>query len=126
MARPHNLRKPKGISTVLERIERHAGELRDDECWTTDYKPMPDGYVLIRREADDHMYLHRVAWEAYNCEPIPDGMVIMHTCDNRGCFNPAHLQLGTQADNVRDCVSKGRFPCHNAPKGEGSRPRSHG
>ena len=109
MARPHNLRKPSGKCTVLERIERHAGELRDDECWTTDYVPQPDGYVQVSGAEHRKFQLHRIAWEAHNCEPIPDGMVVMHTCDNRACFNPAHLRIGTQSDNIQDCVAKGRF-----------------
>ena len=52
--------------------------------------------------------LHRVAWEAHNAEPIPEGMVVMHSCDNRECFNPAHLSVGTQQENIHDCIEKDR------------------
>lgn len=51
---------------------------------------------------------HRIAWIIANGRPIPDGMMVMHSCDNRGCCNPSHLSVGTQQENIKDRDSKGR------------------
>lgn len=53
---------------------------------------------------------HRLAWEAEH-GPIPDGMCVLHRCDNPPCVRLDHLRLGTHADNMADMIAKRRNPC---------------
>lgn len=54
-------------------------------------------------------HAHREAWRISNGDAcIPDDLVVRHTCDRKGCVNPAHLLLGTVADNTRDAMERGR------------------
>ncbi len=85
------------------------------ECWIwkgsvrTHY-----GEILFRGHKES---AHRVAWILQNGE-IPDGMCVLHRCDNPLCVNPSHLFLGTQRENMLDKVAKGRA---NTPKGVSSK-----
>ena len=69
------------------------------------------GHYYVGRGRRDRrkVYVHRIAWEEVN-GPIPEGMQVLHRCDNPSCYNVNHLFLGTQADNLADARSKGRRP----------------
>ena len=102
------------MNNIVERILKHLPDVTDEECWVTPLVPGKSGYVCISdgTQTRTQQGLHRLVWEMHNAEPIPEGMVVMHSCDNRACCNPFHLSLGTRGDNFRDCVAKGRNYSH--------------
>jgi hypothetical protein len=57
---------------------------------------------------------HRVAWQLAN-GPIPEGLLVLHRCDTPLCLNPKHHFLGTNTDNMRDMVAKGRSKHPHTP-----------
>ncbi|TWS25575.1 hypothetical protein FK530_22920 [Tsukamurella conjunctivitidis] len=78
----------------------------ESECWEWTASRRPTGYGQMRR-LGKNLKAHRVSWEIHN-GPIPDGFVVMHTCDNPPCVNPKHLRIGSQFDNLADMRAKAR------------------
>lgn len=71
----------------------------------------PTGYGTMRFQGK-RLKAHRAAWIA-EFGKIPDGMQVLHKCDNRICMNPDHLFIGSQRDNMLDMIAKGRKVVHS-------------
>lgn len=101
---------PRVVAAFWSKVDvRPRTPLEKGKCW------------LWRGALDRHSYgqfkafsgtsplrAHRVAWEIFNGREVPDGMHILHSCDDPRCCNPDHLRPGTHGENMADKVSRGR------------------
>lgn len=75
----------------------------DDSCWNwTASLLSADGYGQF----EHGLRAHRVAYEL-TVGPIPGGLHILHSCDNKRCVRPIHLRAGTRSENLREAVAHG-------------------
>ncbi len=105
------------LASHLNRNGRQVGDLTP--CWEWTGKTDKDGYarITVQTPAGPRgVRVHRIAYELSN-GPIPDGLWVLHRCDNPLCSNPAHLFLGDNATNQQDCIRKGRRG-RTGPRGE--------
>jgi hypothetical protein len=101
--------------TLAERFWAKVDRRGDNECWPWLAGKNNKGYGRIYGSAKKrHLSAHRAAWEVTHGKP-PADMCVCHSCDNPGCCNPAHLFLGTYADNNHDRDRKKR---HTALRGQ--------
>jgi hypothetical protein len=81
--------------------------ITENGCWECISHPLSkDGYPRIvrnRKTYGGHRYSYLLHYNK-----IPDGLHVLHKCDNRLCINPEHLFLGTHKDNMQDMIKKGR------------------
>jgi HNH endonuclease len=95
---------------LAERFWQHVQ--RGDGCWLWTGRIGRKGYGVLdapmpgRKRWRPHT-ASRLSWEIH-FGPIPDGMDVLHHCDTPPCVRPDHLFLGTDVDNRRDQVAKGR------------------
>ena len=79
---------------------------KTDGCWIWNAATRTTGYGVFSYKGKA-VTASRVSYILYKGE-IPDGLHVLHTCDNRLCVNPDHLFLGTNTDNVEDRKAKNR------------------
>lgn len=77
-----------------------------NQCWEWQGNVAKNGYGTLSISNIGYG-AHRLAFVLANRRIDPD-LLVMHSCDNPKCVNPAHLSQGTDADNIGDCVRKGR------------------
>jgi hypothetical protein len=112
---PHSGRRlvvqPDEVRKFWRRVRKGA------ECWkwTGPINSMGGyGMMNLRCVGRGPAPAHRVAYTIVK-GAIPEGLCVMHTCDNPPCVNPDHLVLGTHQDNMADMDAKGRRSWHEGP-----------
>jgi hypothetical protein len=83
----------------------------DSDCWPFIGTRNNKGYGMFQQKIDGahgKRLAHRVSYEL-NIGPVPNGLFVLHRCDNPPCVNPRHLFIGDRSDNSRDMYSKGRW-----------------
>jgi hypothetical protein len=82
--------------------------ISENGCWDWIASKRKDGYGIFNLANDKKVRAHRYSYELHNGK-INDALkVVMHSCDNPKCVNPAHLSLGTRGDNLLDAYAKHR------------------
>lgn len=89
-----------------QRFWRHVEPEDGDNCRNWTARKVPDGYGSFKLRSR-LISAHRLAWTLTFGE-ITDRLSVLHKCDNPACCNPNHLFLGTQDDNMKDAMHKGR------------------
>jgi hypothetical protein len=90
--------KPK--LTIKERFMRHV--IKSDSCWIFPNSTYDSyGQFSYKNGKATSISAHRMSYQLFKGE-IPEGLLIRHTCHNKQCVNPEHLQLGTHRDNMMD------------------------
>lgn len=118
MARPHILKAcaacaqpfaaPSGSAKFCsDRCHLLSVAVRQGECLICTVGLDKDGYGSLKLSGGRRRKAHRASYEEF-VGPVPDGMMVCHSCDTPACMEPSHLFLGTALINKADCVEKGR------------------
>jgi hypothetical protein len=98
---------PRKATPPEERFWLHFKKTKG--CWLWTGNTIKKYGVLKSR--NKWVLAHRISWAVHN-GPIPQGLCVLHKCDQPACVRPSHLFLGTRRDNVLDMNRKGRRRPH--------------
>lgn len=98
----------KRFKTDAERLSRY--KISETGCWEWQGAKLWNGYGRLAPLNGEYL-AHRASYAVAKGE-IPEGLKVLHKCDNRQCINPDHLFLGSSSDNLNDCYAKGRRSSH--------------
>jgi hypothetical protein len=96
------------ILSLKSRFERHI--VKGNGCWLWSGGLQAGGYGSFGLKEGKEWKTrkaHRISYQLY-VGSIPNGLDVLHHCDNPPCVRPSHLFLGTDFDNQQDCKCKGR------------------
>lgn len=104
--------------SIEERLLARRTINKETNCWefTGGRSNNGTGYGVMNISGKT-VRVHRLAYELFIGE-IPNGQLVLHSCDNRKCFNPEHLSLGNQKENMREMVGRNRDKNRNVDKTE--------
>src|SRR5262245_47477121 len=95
-------------------LDRRPPGATNDECWRWpgahrgNTRNKQGLYGVIRTNGKRSIGVHVASYLVFH-GPIPQGMMVCHVCDVPDCWNPHHLWLGTQSENMKDVHNKGRI-----------------
>lgn len=109
------------FASIRKRLDIKVERGAANDCWPWKaHAKTAFGYGRMNAGRGVNLKAHRAAYLAW-VGPIPDGLCVLHACDNPPCCNPAHLFLGTKQDNIADMTAKGRWKA----RGPATRPREN-
>lgn len=102
------MRAAKPSLTLEERFWSKVQKQEGDGCWIWIGSKDGSGYGQLHLDRK-RVLAHRIGWQLEN-GPIPEGMDILHNCDNPPCVRSSHLRTGSHLENLQEASRKGRFP----------------
>lgn len=109
--------------TPEQRFSAFVERTPDCHLWTG-ARQSSNGYGRFGVSRGRIVFAHRFAYEMRHGK-IPDGLHILHSCDNTGCVNPDHLRAGTRIENMRDMRERGRAAWGNYQSAKTHCPKGH-
>lgn len=95
--------------TEQERFLAKVDKVAGAPCWLWTGATFVQGYGKFFPTRKKTVKAHRYSWALFNGRPVPEGLVVCHSCDNKLCVNPDHLRADTQAFNNQEAIERGRW-----------------